>query len=179
MSKKTSKGRYTRTLGLPFTVERKRDFIQTFRFDPDLGGRKHMCAESIGVCAGTVDHHRRMDPEFGEAYDEALQGWIDENLFTPALVRARDGVERPIMGGKFRDEVVATVREFSDSLALAMLRAHRGEFKDNSKISPMGKSGNAGVLVVPAAPLHPGEWEDLYGDMAKGLGPDTETEGNA
>ncbi len=179
MSLKKGKNMYSRALGIPFTVERKQDFIQTFRFDPDLGGRKHLTAEAIGVSAATVDHHRRMDPEFGEAFDEALQGWIDENLFTPALIRARDGVVKPIIGGKNRDEIVAEVREFSDSLALAMLRAHRGEFRDNSKISPMNGSGNSGVLVVPVAPLHASEWQDLYGDMAQGLGTDTETEGSA
>lgn len=154
---------------VPFTLERKQEFLDFFRNHPDLGGRKNLCAEAVGVSVSTVEYHVKQDPEFAEAFEEARQAWIDENLFTPALKRARDGVEKPIIGGKFKDEIITTVREYSDSLTLALLRAHRPEFRDNSgKAAGLGSTGTGGVMIVPAAPLNMEEWQDLYGEMAKG-----------
>jgi len=153
-----------------FTLERKQEFLDLFRNHPDLGGRKGLCAEAVGVAASTVQHHVKNDPEFAEAYQEAHQAWIDENLFTPALKRARDGVEKPIIGGKFKDEIICHVREYSDSLTLALLRAHRPEFRDNQAAAGIGVGGGqtGGVMIVPAAPLNMEDWQKHYGDMAKG-----------
>lgn len=153
---------------IPFTLDRKREFLDFFRNHPDLGGRKNLCAEAVGVCVSTIERHVKQDPEFGEAFEEARQAWIDENLFTPALNRARDGVKKPIIGGKFKDEIITYVREYSDSLTLALLRAHRPEFRDSSKTAGLGSTGTGGVMIIPAAPLHMEEWQELYGEVAKG-----------
>lgn len=165
---------------IKFTLERKREFLDLFRNHPDLGGRKNLCAEAVGCSVATVEYHVKKDPEFAEAFEEARQAWIDENLFTPALRRARDGVEKPVVGGKFRDEIVAHIREYSDSLTLAMLRAHRPEFRENSKMGPGagGPGGGGGVMIVPSAPLQPDDWQAQYGEMAKGqTGKPAKTEG--
>lgn len=161
--------KYTRTKPfVEFTLERKREFLDLFRNHPDLGGRKGLCAEAVGVSTSTVQHHAKVDQQFAEAYEEAHQAWIDENLFTPALKRARDGVEKPIIGGKFKDEIITTVREYSDSLTLALLRAHRPEFRDNQAAAGIGVGGQAGgVMIVPAAPLNMEDWQKHYGNMAK------------
>ena len=155
---------------VPFTAERKQAYLEMFRYDPDLGGRKFLCAEAIGVSASTLDYHCKYDPEFAEMLEEARQAWIDENLYVPALRRARDGVTKPIIGGKFKDEVVTTVQEYSDSLMLAMLRAHKPEFKEKDPTAGggLGSTGSGGVMVVPMAPGNVAEWEDLFGKKAQG-----------
>lgn len=155
---------------VPFTAELKERYLELFRHDADLGGRKYLCAEAVGVSASTIDYHVKYDPEFGEALDDARQSWIDENLFIPALRRARDGVSKPIIGGKFKDEIVTTVQEYSDSLMLAMLRAHKPEFREtgNGKGGGVDSAGRGGVMIVPAAPANIEEWQDLFGKKAQG-----------
>ena len=154
---------------VPFTAVRKAKYIDIFRNHELFGGRKYLCAEAIGVAASTIDYHCRYDPEFAEQLEESRQAWIDENLYLPALHRATHGVSKPIIGGKFKNEVVCHVQEYSDTLMLAMLRAHKPEFKDkgDSK-SGLGATGGGGVMVVPTAPANASEWEDLFGEKARG-----------
>jgi len=158
---------------VPFTAERKQRYLELFRHHPELGGRKYLCAEAVGVSGSTIDYHVKNDPEFAQALEDARQAWIDEHLFTAALKRARDGVERPIIGGKYKDQVVATERVYSDSLMLAMLRAHRPEFRDRDAADKqaadrLGTVGNGGVMVLPAAPSTISDWQKQFGELAKG-----------
>lgn len=158
---------------VPFTAERKQRYLELFRSHPELGGRKYLCAEAVGVSGSTIDYHVKHDPEFAQALEDARQAWIDEHLFSAALKRARDGVDRPIVGGKFKDQIVATERVYSDSLMLAMLRAHRAEFRDKDAADKqaadkLGTVGNGGVMIIPAAPSTIGDWQKQFGELAKG-----------
>lgn len=153
---------------VPFTSERKEQYLELFRTHPDLGGRKYLCAEAVGVSGSTIDYHVKNDPEFAQALEDARQAWIDEHLFSAALKRARDGVERPILGGKFKDEIITYEKVYSDSMMLAMLRAHKPEFKDKDG-SGMSQSGSGGgVLIVPGAPATINDWQNQFGDLARG-----------
>lgn len=151
-----------------FTPERKQQYLELLRSHPDLKGCRALCAEAVGISMHTVYDHMKRDPEFAQAFEDAIQAFIDENLFAAALKRARDGVERPIIGGKFKDEIVAHERVYSDSIMLAMLRAHRPEFKDKADAgaAPGGNSG--GVMIIPSAPSSLTDWQSQYGELAKG-----------
>lgn len=154
-----------------FTSERKQQYLDLFRAHPDFKGCKGLCAEAVGISMTTLYDHLKRDQEFAEAFEDALQAFIDENMFGPALKRARDGVEKPIIGGRYKDEVVATERVYSDSLMLAMLRAHRPEFKEKSDSAgggSWGAVGQSGVMVIPSAPSTAAEWQARFGDLAKG-----------
>lgn len=159
---------------VPFTPERKQHYLELLqgRIRPELGGCRALCAEAVGVSMSTVNDHLKRDPNFAEAYEDALQAFIDENMFAKALERARDGVERPIIGGKDRDQVVATERVYSDSLMLAMLRAHRPEFKDKGDGpgggGSFGTPGGGGVMVITSAPATVGDWQQQFGELAAG-----------
>lgn len=153
---------------VPFTAERKQQYIDLFRTHPDFGGRKYLCAEAVGVSGSTIDYHVKHDPEFAEALENARQAWIDEHIMTPALRRARDGVEKPILGGRFKDEIITYERVYSDSLMAMMLRAHRSEFKDGKDAATMGTTGSGGVLIVPGAPATINDWQNQFGDLARG-----------
>lgn len=160
---------------VPFTSDRKQQFLDLFRSHPDLKGCRALCAEAVGISITTLYDHLRRDPEFAEAFEDALQAFIDENIFAPALKRARDGVERPILGGKFKEKIITYERVYSDAMMLAMLRAHKPEFmgrpqrrkdKDGSGRSRSGSGG--GVLIVPVAPATINEWQNQFGDLARG-----------
>ena len=153
---------------VPFTSDRKQQFLDLFRSHPELKGCRALCAEAVGVSITTLYDHLKRDPEFAEAFEDALQAFIDENMFAPALKRARDGVERPIVGGKFKDEIITYERVYSDSLMAMMLRAHRAEFKDGKDAASMTASGTGGVLIVPGAPATINDWQNQFGDLARG-----------
>jgi AcrR family transcriptional regulator len=153
---------------VPFTSDRKQQFLDLFRSHPELKGCRALCAEAVGVSITTLYDHLKRDPEFAEAFEDALQAFIDENMFAPALKRARDGVERPIIGGKFKDEIITYERVYSDSLMAMMLRAHRAEFKDGKDAASMTASGTGGVLIVPGAPATIHDWQNQFGDLARG-----------
>lgn len=158
---------------IPFTAERKQHYLEMLRSHETLGGCRALCAEAVGISLSTLQHHLKVDQAFAEAYEDAIQAFIDQNMFVKALERARDGVERPIIGGKDRDQVVATERVYSDSLMLAMLRAHRPEFKDKGDGpggagGSFGTPGGGGVMVIPSAPANIADWQGQFGKLARG-----------
>lgn len=153
-----------------FTAARKEQYLDYFRNHEMLGGRKYMCAEAVGVSWSTVDYHVKYDPEFAQRLEEARQAWIDETILIPALDRAAKGVLKPIIGGKNKDVIVTYERVYSDSLMLAMLKAHRPEFREReqNRNGGIGTSGGGGVMIVPMAPRNTDEWQELYGEKARG-----------
>ena len=58
---------------VPFTSDRKQQFLDLFRSHPDLKGCRGLCAEAVGVSITTVYDHLKRDPEFAEAFEDALQ----------------------------------------------------------------------------------------------------------
>lgn len=143
-----------------FTDDRKAKFLVMYR----ASGLLYKSAAFAGVCGQTVKNHQASDAEFKEICDQVLQERLDE-LEGAAFSRAVHGVEEPIIGGKDRDEVVTTVRRYSDSLTTFLLRGKRAEFRDkvdvNAKVT-------GGVLVIPAAPRSADEWEAEMGEKARG-----------
>jgi len=88
-------------------------------------------ANEAGVARRTAYQHRADHPDFAHAWDDAWEQGTD-TLEAEAWRRARDGTERPIM---YRGEQVASVREFSDTLMLALLRARRPEaYRENATV---------------------------------------------
>ncbi len=148
-----------------FTEERKIQYLHHLR----QTGLVYRAAELVGIEPGTVSKHRKVDPEFDEACDVAKQMWVDEVLVAEAVRRATKGTSRPIVGGKFKDEIVAYEQVYSDSLMAMLLRANRGEFKDKD-LAGGGAYSNAGagVLIIPASPDGLTQWQEKFGELAKG-----------
>lgn len=151
-----------------FTAERKLKFLELLRHDPDVGGRVTLCAEAVGISVRTVYDHTKRDPEFAERFDEARNGFIEQYAMAALLKRGIEGVDRPLIGGKFKDEIVAHERVYSDSLLLAYLRAYKTEFKERADTTALVAGGAAGVMIVPAAPNNIDHWQTSFGDLAKG-----------
>lgn len=152
---------------VPFTADRKQRYLDMFRSHERFGGRKYLCGEAVGVSATTLCYHLKNDPEFAQAFEDARQCWIDEHLVTALLQRAVKGVDKPLLGGRFKDEVVAYERVYSDSLLALELRASRPEYRE-AKGAAISTSGTGGVLIVPGAPETVSDWQNAFGDLAKG-----------
>jgi hypothetical protein len=95
------------------------------RFLSDLRdhGNVRRAAECAGIARSTAYLERERDASFRAKWDEALEDACD--LFEDEIRRrAFDGVPNDVY---YKGEVVGRELEFSDSLALAYVRAHRPE----------------------------------------------------
>jgi len=146
-----------------FTLVRKEKFLEHYREN----GLLCLSGEMVGVTPATVMNHIRKDPVLAERAEDAKQAWIDENLVAAAYERAVKGKEEPVFGGRFKDEIVGYKTKYSDGLLTLLLKSARpAEYREQAE--QVAASQNAGVLVVPAAPMTSSEWEAKYREMAQG-----------
>jgi hypothetical protein len=110
--------------------ERVRDWQSVFL--------KHLCERANVSCASkaarisrkTVYAKRNTDPLFKTAWDDALDEACD-HLEEEARRRAVEGTNKPIF---YRGQVVGHIREYSDTLLIILLKAHRPEkYRENTR----------------------------------------------
>jgi hypothetical protein len=94
--------------------------------------------KNAGLPRRTAYDWKNADPRFAQAWEAALELGTDA-LEDEAIRRAHEGTLKPIyQGGK----KVGTVREYSDTLMIFMLKARRPErFKDRVAAEHTGKGG--------------------------------------
>jgi hypothetical protein len=80
-------------------------------------------AEAARVPRRTIYYARAIDPEFAYEWDQALELGLDA-LEDEIVRRAKKGVQRPVF---YQGEVCGHVREFSDTLAMFILKSRRRE----------------------------------------------------
>jgi hypothetical protein len=109
-------------------------------------------AEAVGVARQNIYLARDADPEFKKAWDEAIDAGMDD-LEGEVLRRARDGIPEPVVsGGRVvmvpdpenpnGPPVPLTIRKYSDTLAVTLLKAHRPEkYRDRSAVEHTGRDG--------------------------------------
>lgn len=102
------------------------------------------CA-AAGYKRTTVTEWRRDNPEFAEQFDDALAAHV-ESLEAEADRRGKNGIDKPVF---YRGVQVATVKEFSDTLLLARLKALAPDkYRERTEHSVAPGSGFAGVVFV-------------------------------
>lgn len=127
-----------------------------------------LAAQEAGVNKTTAYRWRESDKDFAQAWDDALEEGTDR-LEQEALRRARDGVSKPVF---HKGNVVGHVQEYSDTLAIFLLKARRPEvYRERASLEHTGPNGQplpastttvqAGVLVVPGVIQDPGAWSAL------------------
>lgn len=125
-----------------------------FLADFAVYGNVSQAARVAKVTRQTVYAHREADPEFLAAMDDA-QEQASDVLELEARRRAVEGVQKPVFQ---RGELVGTIREYSDTLLVVLLKANRPDkFKERGT---MEHSGAVGMLplteVVVERPAAPG-----------------------
>jgi hypothetical protein len=84
-----------------------------------------------GVSRRSAQRKRQTDPDFAEAWEEAMEAGTDA-LEDEAVRRAKDGYIKPVFHQGVK---VGEVREYSDVLLMFMLKARRPEkFRDRYHI---------------------------------------------
>lgn len=120
-------------------------FLAQLAKSPNVAG----AARAAGVTRDAAYKRRRVDEEFAAAWDDAIEAGTDE-LVGEAYRRAFQGSEKPVF---YRGDECGRVREYSDTLAIFLLKSHRrgvyGEKVDQN---------HAGGLTVRV------EYADAHGD---------------
>ncbi|HKX80106.1 MAG TPA: hypothetical protein VJM34_16445 [Novosphingobium sp.] len=86
---------------------------------------------SPGGAASTFKDERQRDPAFADAWEEALdtaRAEIDHEIYR----RAVEGYDEPVFGGKYREQVVGTIRRYSDRLLELRARAMLPGYRDTA-----------------------------------------------
>ena len=127
----TKKGRKT----APRTTAAKSAFLKSFSETGNIG----LAAEHAGVARRTHYKWIASDPEYVEAFEEALEEAIDV-LEAEARRRAVEGVEEPT--GWYKGQPGGYIRKYSDVLLMFLLNARRPDiYKRHVKHEHSGPVG--------------------------------------
>lgn len=146
-----------------FDQSRQQTFLEHYRKTGLLG----LSAETAGVSPSAPHALAKRNSEFAASMKAAKDLWVEDVLLPAARRRAIHGTQRPIVGGKERDRIVAHETVHSDVLMVKMLDAYAPELFSKDKSAAAGGTGG-GVLVIPASPTSPQDWESQFGELAKG-----------
>lgn len=126
-------------------------------------GRVMDACKAAGVSSSTVRKHVETDPEFAEAYDHAKQEYAD---YVTSVVerRALEGTKEPIMGGRFKDEIVGHRLVYETPLTIMHAKRYVPEYRERQQVDV---AVTGGVLAVasslPEGPSGTRSWNALYG----------------
>lgn len=144
---------------LPLSDERKAGFLAELARH-GIASRAARAASPHTVrpsgCLSTFKDERQRDPVFAAAWEEAVDAAradIEHEIYR----RAQEGYDEPVFGGKFREQVVGTVRRYSDRLlelrARALLPAYRdaASLNVNRRVTHGVEAGVLGDAVASVA----------------------------
>lgn len=123
----------------------------------ETSGRKRYSAIMAGVDPGRMVYLMSKDDDLKACEMSAMQGYC-ELIDAAVHDRAINGVAKGIY---FKGAKIATERVYSDTLLLALAKAHNPKYREHLSVDANVK---AGVLVVQTS-LNPDEWENEYGGM--------------
>jgi len=125
-------------------------------------GRISDAAIAGGVSVTTVRAHLEKNSEFAQAWEIARQEYADK---ITGLIeeRAFIGIEEPIIGGKFRDEVVGHKKVYSDSLAVMHAKRFVEEYREKQQVDVAISGGVLAVATsMPGTDRGNKDWATLY-----------------
>lgn len=115
-------------------------------------GKRSLAAEAAGVSQQTVKNHIKIDPEFAELFNAALQERADR-ITQRIEEEALEGFDEPIFSQK-TGELLGYRKVLETPIRLAILKRYDPEYKDRSETTV---NGAIGVLVAPAQ-MAPADW---------------------
>ena len=127
------------------TRARKGNWQRLFLSTLGQSANVSLACEVAHIDRSTAYKERSRNPVFRDEWDGAMDDAIDA-LEAEAWRRAKDGVEKPVFqGGK----QVGAIREYSDTLMVTLLKAHRPEkYRENFKVETTSTASN-GAITAP------------------------------
>ena len=99
-------------------------------------GNVSLACKKAGVPRRTAYEWKQSDTQFSEAWDEAVEAGTD-SLVQEAVRRAHAGVDEPVY---YQGEICGTVRKYSDTLLIFLLKSHRPSvYKESVDLNHGGK----------------------------------------
>lgn len=126
--------------------------LQKFLYMLEQCGTVYKACVFAGLSTSTIKGLKE-DEQFREWCNDAMEAF-KAKLHQVALEKA-EGWLVPIIGGKFRDEIVGYERKHDSRILELMLKRHDANFRERTEV---GVSVTGGVLVVPAPALSQGDW---------------------
>jgi hypothetical protein len=127
-------------------------------------GNATVAAERVKVARYLVYKARDEDSDFAQAWEDAMQCYVDGCEYK-VHVRAFDGIDKPLVykgeiqyetDPKTGERVPVTIKEYSDTLAVFLLKGHRPDkYRDNTNVNVSGTltlEALLGAAVAPALP---------------------------
>jgi len=112
---------------MKFTPEKAEAFFAALA---ETANVSKACA-AVAVSRRTAYNWREADPGFAAGWDRAMKAAV-LGLEDEAHRRAFEGLDKPVF---YQGEECGTVREYSDTLAIFLLKAHNPEkYRENSKV---------------------------------------------
>lgn len=112
---------------MKFTPEKAEAFFAALA---ETANVSKACA-AIAVSRRTAYNWREADPGFAAGWDRAMKAAV-LGLEDEAHRRAFEGLDKPVF---YQGEECGTIREYSDTLAIFLLKAHNPEkYRENSKV---------------------------------------------
>lgn len=126
-------GRYNRVYN-PFEEEEQKEYLHAL----ERCGQYIRAADACGLNCQEVEKYRKAHPEYNELCSLALKVFR-EVIIEEARRRACDGIDRVVVGGRNRDQILTTEKHFSDRLLeLFLKRSNDGSFSDKQEIKVDG-----------------------------------------
>lgn len=119
---------------MPASIPQAWNAKKAERFIKKLAETGHvgMASKLSGVARSTAYVHREKDPDFKEAWNNAMQEAAINVLEAEAVRRGVHGIEKNIY---YQGNVVDVVKEYSDTLLIFLLKgAMREKYQDSFKV---------------------------------------------
>lgn len=135
----------------------KLDFEGKRRFIESLLNINNVAAacRSVGVSRPGAYYQKSHDPEFSQAWDDAIEEGID-NLLQEGKRRAHEGVTEAVYHQGVK---IGNKKKYSDTLLMFLVKARRPEYRDNKQITVDGEMKTSGVLLLPVDEINAEVWE--------------------
>lgn len=152
-----------------FTDKKREKFLKRLAETANIT----LSSNSIGMTRNALYNIRARDPEFAKAWDDALEEATDALEFE-ARRRALHGTDKPVF---HRGKKCGIIKEYSDTLMIVLLKAHRGEkFKERYQ-GELSGPGGAPIPAEVAMNIHPAArtiLDRIKADIADKIKPNTE-----
>lgn len=103
----------------------------------EASGQYMTAADAVGCDRRTALRLREADEEFAELCEVALERFRGR-LVQETYRRAVEGIDKAVIGGQFKDEIILYEKQYSDRLLELLLKRHIVEFRDQSKVTTDG-----------------------------------------
>lgn len=116
----------------------KKDWAQDFLDALKATGMVTAACDEVGIGRSTVYDRRESDEEFAAAWDDIVER-TTERMESEAFRRAVEGVDEPVY---HQGVAVDTVKKYSDTLLIFMLKSRRPEkYRERHQVEHTGPAG--------------------------------------